>query len=117
MSGGLEKDTKKGIEDFKEIRCEPVIRNYISRIYIINHENEYFIVFDPGYAYGNIYIYKQMESIPVTVLEREFKEAGELREICNELHRRHLVHYFIKKRFIKEPDLEYDLCYMRSIFA
>jgi hypothetical protein len=89
-------------ENFKEKQYKPIITDHVSRIYIVSLGNEYFIVYDPGYEYGNIYIYKQIETIPVSMLKEEFKKAKDRYE---------LVYFFIKKKFIKEPDIIYGLCY------
>jgi hypothetical protein len=62
-------------KNFKEKQYKPVITDHVSRIYFISRGNEYFIVYDPGYEYGNIYIYKQIESIPVSMLKEEFKKS------------------------------------------
>jgi hypothetical protein len=90
------------IKGSKEESCKPLVRGDISRIYIIaGYKDEYYIVYDPGYELGSIHIYRQVESISLDTLRKEFKETKD---------RRYLVRSFIKKRFIKEPDLEYEIC-------
>jgi hypothetical protein len=93
-----------GSEGSKKVQCEQAIRDFIPRIYMISVKDEHFIVFDPGYEHGNIYIYKQVEFAPIDRLRETFREAWD---------RRYLVYLFIKSKFVKEPNLQYELCSCR----
>lgn len=92
----LGRDMRGDLEDSKERPYRSTIEGYALHVYIIRHKDEYFLVFDPGYEDGNIYIYKQVEAIPIAKLKEEF--TG---------NRQFLIYSFIKKRFWKEPDLIY----------
>jgi hypothetical protein len=95
----LERDTKEGLEDFKEGHRK-FVREIRSRAYLVSHRGEYFIVLDPGYEHGNIYVYRQVEAIPIARLKEEFKNVED---------RSLLSHFFIKKKFGGEPRLTYNL--------
>jgi hypothetical protein len=95
-----EKDTREGLEGFKEGHRK-FVREIRSRAYLVSHRGEYFIALNPSYEHDNIYVYRQVEAIPIARLKEEFKNVED---------RGLLLHFFfIKKEFGSEPHLIYDL--------
>uniref|UniRef100_A0A7J3Z5A4 Uncharacterized protein n=1 Tax=Ignisphaera aggregans TaxID=334771 RepID=A0A7J3Z5A4_9CREN len=101
MSRESERELRGDTEGSKEILCEPIVKDCVARIYIVVDRGEYFIVFDPCYESGNVYVYKQVKSIGIDELRKEFREHRD---------RQTLGYLLIKKEFRKEPDLIYELC-------
>jgi len=92
---------REEVRNSKEKQHKPDSSRQISRVYIVSYNNEYYMIFDPAHEDGYIHIYKQIESVPVSMLKEKFKEAW---------NREALIYFFIKKRFVKEPDIVYELC-------
>lgn len=81
--------------------CTPVKAEHARHVYLFSVGNKWFIVFDPGYEYGFIHIYEQVNAISAEDLRKKYPQYAKNREA--------LLHAFIKNRFRVECQLDYEL--------